>query len=280
MLLIGLSLLLYPSVSNYWNSLHQTRAIAGYTEAVAEIDTEELDKMWEEAQQYNSTLLKNTNRWNMSKEEKKEYESLLNVGGDGVMASINIPSLRLSLPIYHGVDEEELQIAVGHIPGTSLPVGGKGTHCVLSGHRGLPSAKLFSDLNMLTEGDIFIINTLDRTLTYEVDQIRIVLPDELDDLAIDPEQDYCTLVTCTPYGVNTHRLLVRGHRIPNIQGEVQLTADALQYDPVMVAPLVAIPMLLLLLVWLLFHYRDVKGKNKNGVGNKKIKRKRRKDRDT
>jgi sortase A len=163
MLLIGLSLLLYPSVSNYWNSLHQTRAIAGYTEAVAEIDTEELDKMWEEAQQYNSTLLKNTNRWNMSKEEKKEYESLLNVGGDGVMASINIPSLRLSLPIYHGVDEEELQIAVGHIPGTSLPVGGKGTHCVLSGHRGLPSAKLFSDLNMLTEGDIFIINTLDRT---------------------------------------------------------------------------------------------------------------------
>jgi sortase A len=173
------------------------------------------------------------------------------------MGYIEIPSIQVMLPIYHGIEEEVLQAGAGHIPGTSLPVGGKGTHCVISGHRGLVSAQLFTNLDQLKEGDIFLLYTLDRTLTYEVDQIRIVLPDELDDLEIDPNQDYCTLVTCTPYGVNTHRLLVRGHRIANL-ADGTATADALQLDPNMVAMVVAIPMLAFLLILLFKKDREKK----------------------
>ena len=165
-----------------------------------------------------------------SEEDLAEYEALLNIAGSGVMGYIEIPELKVSLPVYHGVDEGVLQIAVGHIPGTSLPTGGKGTHRVLSGHRGLPSAKLFTNLDQLREGDIFMLRILDETLTYEVDQILIVEPHEVEALAIDPNEDYCTLVTCTPYGINTHRLLVRGHRVEN-QAEAQAVrgaADAMQ----------------------------------------------------
>ena len=169
------------------------------------------------------------------------------------MSYIEIPSINCALPIYHGTDEAVLQIAVGHIAGTSLPVGGESTHCVLSGHRGLPSAKLFTNLDQLTEGDVFLIRTLDETLTYEVDQIRIVLPTDLSELQIIPGQDLCTLVTCTPYGINTHRLLVRGHRIENSEdaSDIRVTADAMQIDELVVAPIVAVPMLLMLLVILL-----------------------------
>lgn len=252
---IGLSLLLYPTVSDYWNSLHQSRAIASYTETVAEIDDNTYEEIWKKARAYNAALAKKGNMWKLTQEQKKEYKSQLDVGGTGVMSYVEIPKLRCSLPIYHGTDEAVLQIAVGHIEGSSLPVGGESTHCVLSGHRGLPSAKLFTDLDQMEEGDKFLLRTLDETLTYEVDQIRVVLPNELDTLEIEEGKDLCTLVTCTPYGVNSHRLLVRGHRITNQKDSpaVRVTSDAMQVDPMMVAPAVAVPVLFLLLVWLIAH---------------------------
>ena len=253
MLLAGLSLLLYPTVSDYWNSFHQSRAIASYAEQVAQIDNNVYDQLWADAESYNRTLWGKENRYELSDEELTEYESLLNVSGNGIIGYIEIPSIGCSLPIYHGTDEAVLQIAVGHIAGTSLPVGGQGTHCALSGHRGLPSAKLFTDLDKMVDGDIFVLRVLDETLTYEVDRILIVEPYEMDALEIEAGKDYCTLVTCTPYGINTHRLLVRGHRIENIAQAkiVRVTADAVQIEPLIVAPVVAIPLLLLLLILLL-----------------------------
>ena len=256
----GLSLLLYPTVSDYWNSFHQSRAIASYAEAVAQVDDDTYVKMLEAARAYNEKLAGSEQSWTLSEEEREEYYELLNVAGSGIMGYIEIPSINVSLPIYHGVDEAVLQIAVGHIEGSSLPVGGLGSHCVLSGHRGLPSAKLFTNLDQLVEGDVFMIRVLDETLTYEVDQIRIVEPTDLSALEREDGKDYCTLVTCTPYGVNSHRLLVRGHRIENLKesSSIRVTADATQIDPVIVAPVVAIPILLLLLIWLLVYYRKRK----------------------
>lgn len=258
--LIGLSLLLYPTFSDYWNSFHQSRAIASYAEAVAQVDDDTYVRMLEAARAYNEKLAGSEQSWTLSEEEREEYYELLNVAGSGIMGYIEIPSINVSLPIYHGVDEAVLQIAVGHIEGSSLPVGGLGSHCVLSGHRGLPSAKLFTNLDQLVEGDVFVIRILDETLTYEVDQIRIVEPTDLSSLERKDGKDYCTLVTCTPYGVNSHRLLVRGHRIENLKesSSIRVTADATQIDPVIVAPVVAIPILLLLLIWLLVYYRKRK----------------------
>lgn len=255
--IIGLSLLLYPSFSDYWNSFHQSRAIASYAQSVTTIDDDQYEKMWAQAQEYNTTLAKKQNRWVLSEEEYEEYEGLLNIGGTGIIGYIEIPTIKVSLPIYHGVDEAVLQIAVGHIEGSSLPVGGEGTHCVISGHRGLPSAKLFTNLDEMEEGDHFMMRVLDETLTYEVDQIRIVEPEDLSALEIEEGKDLCTLVTCTPYGINSHRLLVRGHRVENLESasSIRVTADAMQIDPVMVAPVIAVPILLILLIWLLVHYR-------------------------
>lgn len=252
-LLVGLSLLLYPSVSDYWNSLHQTRAIATYAENVAKLDNNQYDQLWEEARAYNEALRFRSNPYFLSEEQKAQYESLLDVSGLGVMGYIEIPEIDVSLPIYHGTEESVLQVAVGHLDWTSLPVGGESTHCVLSGHRGLPSAKLFTNLDKLQTGDIFMLRILDDVLTYEVDQILIVEPQETGALRIEEGKDYCTLVTCTPYGINTHRLLVRGHRIDNIEEAktVRVTADAIQIEPLLVAPIVAIPMLLVLLILLL-----------------------------
>ena len=252
-LLIGLSLLLYPSVSNYWNSLHQTRAIATYAEEVANLNQDQYDEIWAAAESYNASLTNRVNAYQLSDAQKEEYQQLLNVSGLGVMGYIEIPSIDCSLPIYHGTEESVLQIAVGHLEWSSLPVGGESTHCVLSGHRGLPSAKLFTNLDKLREGDTFLLRVLDETLTYEVDQILIVEPQDTAALEIVEGQDYCTLVTCTPYGINTHRLLVRGHRIDNIEEAktVRVTADAIQIEPLLVAPVVAIPILLLLLILLL-----------------------------
>ena len=252
-LLVGLSLLLYPSVSDYWNSLHQTRAIASYAEEVANLDNDTYDQLWEDARAYNQSLLTRSNTYLLSDEQKAEYERLLDVSGLGVMGYIEIPSIDVSLPIYHGTEETVLQIAVGHLEWTSLPVGGMSTHSVFSGHRGLPSAKLFTNLDKLRKGDTFLLRVLDEVLTYEVDQILIVEPRETAALHIVEGEDYCTLVTCTPYGVNTHRLLVRGHRIENIEEAkvVHVTADAIQIEPLLVAPIVAIPMLLVLLILLL-----------------------------
>ena len=211
---VGVSVLLYPTVSDYWNSLHQSQAIATYADSVENMDEQDYEKLWDAAVSYNQKLFQSGHGLGLKDEEKEEYNKLLDVSGTGIMSYIEIPKIKCSLPVYHGTDEGVLQIAVGHIEGSSLPVGGLNTHCVLSGHRGLPSAKLFSNLDKLEEGDIFMIRTLDQTLTYEVDQIRIVLPDEVEDLKIEEGKDLCTLVTCTPYGINSHRLLVRGKRIP------------------------------------------------------------------
>ena len=208
-LLIGLSLLLYPTVSNDWNQLHQSRAIATYTDAVVALDEDAYAQLWQDAQAYNQELLRRADRFVPTEAQNARYQALLNVADNGIMGYIEIPAIDVSLPIYHGTDDAVLQIAVGHIEGSSLPVGGLGSHCVLSGHRGLPSAKLFTDLDQLAVGDLFTLRVLDEVLTYQVDQIHIVLPYELDLLEPDPDLDLCTLVTCTPYGVNSHRLLAR-----------------------------------------------------------------------
>ena len=252
-LLVGLSLLLYPSVSDYWNSFHQTRAIASYSEQVANLDDDKYEELWQAAQSYNESLTKRANEFTLTDEQKKQYEELLNVSGSGVMGYIEIPSINCSLPIYHGTGDSVLQIAIGHLEWTSLPVGGTGTHCVLSGHRGLPSARLFTDLDKVEKGDVFMLRVLDEILTYEVDQILIVEPQETEALKIVEGKDYCTLVTCTPYGINSHRMLVRGHRIDNIEEArtVRITADAMQIDPMLVAPIAAIPLILILLIILL-----------------------------
>lgn len=263
--LIGLSLLLYPTVSDYWNSFHQTQAIAGYAEAVAELDDASYEHYLAEARAYNRALPGNPHRYQPTEAEQERYESLLNISGNGIMGYIEIPAIGVSLPIYHGVEDTVLQIAIGHIEGTSLPVGSPGTHCVVSGHRGLPSAKLFTDLDQLVEGDVFLLRVLDEVLTYAVDQIHIVEPHEVELLEIQEGQDLCTLVTCTPYGINSHRLLVRGHRIENQESAsaIRVTADAMQIEPVLVAPVVAAPMLLLLLVWLLASGPKKKSGKKN-----------------
>ena len=259
-LLAGLSLLLYPSVSDYWNSLHQTRAIATYAEEVANLNQDQYDEIWAAAESYNASLTNRVNAYQLSDAQKEEYQQLLNVSGLGVMGYIEIPEIDVSLPIYHGTEDPVLQVAVGHLEWTSLPVGGESTHCVLSGHRGLPSAKLFTNLDKLREGDTFLLRVLDEILTYEVDQILIVEPQDTAALEIVEGQDYCTLVTCTPYGINTHRLLVRGHRIDNIEEgkTMRVTADAVQLEPMLVAPVVAIPMLLILLILLLLPRRRKK----------------------
>ena len=251
--LAGLSLLLYPTFSDYWNSFHQTQAIASYSKEVSQLDDETFEELKEEAIAYNNSLIGKSNRLNLSKADEKEYESLLDVTGTGIMGYIEISKIRCSLPIYHGTDDAVLQIAIGHIPGSSLPVGGESTHCVLSGHRGLPSAKLFSKLDQLEVGDTFVLRVLDDVLTYEVDQILIVEPQEINSLQIEEGKDLCTLVTCTPYGVNTHRLLVRGHRIENLEDSMyaRITADATQIDSMIVAPVLFIPLLLILIIVLL-----------------------------
>lgn len=254
-LLAGLSLMLYPTVSEYWNARHQSRAIANYNNAVAQLTETDYSDIWEAAWNYNEVLAGKANRYFMSETGKIEYESLLNVAGDGIMGYVEIPKLDCRLPVYHGTDEAVLQIAIGHIEGTSLPVGGLGSHSVLSGHRGLPSAKLFTNLDQIAVGDVFLLHVLNETLTYEVDQILIVLPDDVSALEIDPEQDLCTLVTCTPYGINSHRLLVRGHRVETVEEEVRapilVAANATMVDRWTVAGIVAAPMvLILMIVWL------------------------------
>lgn len=253
-MLAGLGVFLYPSISDWWNSMHATQAIAGYVDAVADMSKEEKANMLKAAKKYNDARPNGVN-FNLSDEELAEYKSLLDITGTGIMGYIQIPSIGVNLPIYHTVDEGILQIAVGHIPGSSFPIGGKRTHAVLSGHRGLPSAKLFSDLDKLKEGDIFTVTVLDRVVTYQADQIRIVLPEETDELAIVDGKDYCTLSTCTPYGINTHRILLRGHRIKNINGDVAIAAEATRIPTYIVVPAVGVPILFIMLVIMLIYYR-------------------------
>ena len=262
-LLAGVAIAGYPAFSDYWNSMHQTRAIAGYAERVAELTNDEYVAVWENALDYNRRLASDPNPWAMTDEDIDDYERQLNVDGTGNMGFISIPRIDVNLPVYHGTSDSVLQTSIGHIDGTSLPAGSVhpdeddydkvefASHSVLSGHRGLPSAKLFSDLDVLEVGDVFYLTVLDQTLTYQVDKITVILPEDSSELALLPGKDYCTLMTCTPYGINTHRLLVRGVRVENDKEliDVRVTADALKIDPLHVVPFVAGPVLLLMILW-------------------------------
>lgn len=259
----GLSLLLYPTVSNYWNTLHASRAVATYVDAVQNMGEDKRREMLQKAIDYNKSLTSDNQRLTISSARRQEYESILDVDGNGMIGYIEIPNVNITLPVYHGTNDDVLQIAVGHLDWTSLPVGGTSTHCVLSGHRGLPSAKLFTNLDQVKEGDTFVIRVLDEVLTYEVDQIRIVEPAAVDDLMIENGKDYCTLVTCTPYGVNSHRLLVRGHRVETESESIRVTSEAIQIEPLIVAPAIAIPTLIIIFVLLIASSNKKKKKQKS-----------------
>ena len=246
--IVGAGLLLYPRFSDWWNSFHQTRAIMNYTETVSGLSPEEYDQLYGAAVDYNARMSERPNPYILPEEAVEEYNSLLNLDENGIMGYIDIPSIGCYLPVYHGTNEAVLQTAIGHLDWSSLPVGGEGTHCVLSGHRGLPSARLFTDLDQVVVGDTFKLCVLDEILTYEVDQILIVEPEDISALQITPGKDYCTLVTCTPYGINTHRILCRGHRIANEnESSVRVAADGAQVEPVLVAPVIGVPLLVILI---------------------------------
>lgn len=258
-IVIGIGLLVYPSLADYWNSFHQSQAIMDYQERVTDLDTSQYEKIVADAAAYNQQFSKTGIKWQMSDEERAEYNQQLSIDDTGNMGYITIPKINVTLPIYHGTTEEVLQTSIGHLEGTSLPVGGASTHSVLSGHRGLPSAKLFSDLDKLKVGDRWTVSILNETYTYEVDQIRIVLPKDLSNIQIEEGKDYQTLLTCTPYGVNTHRLLVRGHRVANEDGDALVVADAIQIEPIYIAPFIGVPfVLILLMIFLVSSHKDRK----------------------
>ena len=236
-ILVGMGLMAYPTFADWWNSFHQARAIQSYAKAVSNLDREEYDRIIAEAEEYNRRISETGVHWNMKEEEIREYNRMLSIDDSGIMGYIDIPKINVRLPLYHGIEDRVLEVAIGHIAGTSLPVGGEGSHCVLSGHRGLPSARLFTDLDKIVEGDTW--------------KIRVVEPTDLSALAIEEGKDYCTLVTCTPYGVNSHRLLVRGHRIANASGEANVIADAILIESVYIAPFIAVPMLVVLIIEML-----------------------------
>ena len=250
--LVGLSVMLYPTVSDYINQKNQSRAVASYSEEVENLSDVDYQAYFDAADDYNRRLAETPDAF-YRPEEVSGYTDTLDVSGTGIMGYITISKIGVELPIYHGTSDGVLQVAAGHLEGSSLPVGGAGTHAVISAHRGLPSAKLFTNLDELEVGDTFTITVLDRVLTYEVDQISIVLPTETDLLQPVEGKDYVTLMTCTPYGINTHRLLVRGKRIKNAENQkhIRVTADALRIEPIIVAPALAVPMLLVMLVVML-----------------------------
>lgn len=250
-LFLGIGLMAYPTFADYWNSFHQTRAVASYAEKVADMNAEDYEKILASAREYNQRLAEQGIQWVISDEQREEYIRQLDISGTGVMGYIKIPKIDVMLPVYHGTDEAVLQISIGHLEQSSLPVGGETSHCMMSGHRGLPSARLFTDLDKLKEGDTFTMTILNETLTYEVDHIWIVEPSDLSHLVLEDGKDYCTLITCTPYGINSHRLLVRAHRIENVNGDAMVVADAIQIRPVYIAPFLAIPILILLLIYVL-----------------------------
>ena len=267
--LLGIAILLYPTVSNYINHINATHAIENYDNTVNELTEAQKEQMLADANAYNASLVANPLPYVTGAPQDDTYKSLLNVTDESVMGYVTIKKLDVKLPIYHGTDDQVLASGAGHLEGSSLPVGGTGTHAVITGHRGLPAAKLFTDLDQMEIGDTFTVTVLEQTLTYQVDQIKIVLPEETDDLAIDPNQDYCTLLTCTPYAVNTHRLLVRGVRIET-PGDAYVPEDAKRINPLAVAPLIATPVLLVLLI-LLLRGRSHKSQ---GMGPKKSKNQR------
>lgn len=251
-LLIGLSVMLYPSVSDWWNKRVQSYAIASYQEAVAQLDDGETERLIEEARSFNAKLAGISNPF-IESSKLPEYNDILNVSGTGIMGYISIPVINVELPIYHGTSAEVLNIAAGHLEGSAFPVGGENTHAVISAHRGLPSAKLFTDLDELVVGDTFTITILDEIFTYEVEEILTVEPSQMEELAIIPQGDYVTLMTCTPYGINSHRLLIRSHRIDTVYTHtVKVESDAMKVDPMLVIPFIAAPLVLLLIIFWFF----------------------------
>lgn len=255
MLFIGVCGLLYPSISQYWNSKTQTRAVENYREILDSLKQEDYNAFFQAAENYNNEL--NELNFPLTEYNKlKGYHDILDVSGTGIMGYISIPKLGVELPLYHGISAEVLNVACGHLEGTSLPVGGDNTHCVLSAHRGLPHAKLFTELDKMQVGDTFTITVLDRAITYQVDQSKVVLPNETSDVQIVEGEDLCTLLTCTPYGINSHRLLVRGTRIENAAPVLHVTSNAYRIDSLVATPVVATPMLLVLLIVLMIKYRD------------------------
>ena len=263
--IVGICIFLYPSVSNYINSKNQSRAIKNYDEALSSLTEEDYTKYWQAAYSYNDALAQKTMNFTLSDEELKEYNSILDPTGTGVIGTIEIENIGVNLPIYHGTEESVLQVGIGHLEGTSFPTGTVSTHTVLSGHRGLPSAKLFTDLDQMIEGDTFLLHILDKTFAYQVDQINIVLPEETQDLAIQPDKEYVTLVTCTPYGVNTHRLLVRAKRVDyNEETKLIVPADATRYGNLIVAPFIAAPLLLLaFILYVIFTSKRFRNRRSN-----------------
>jgi sortase A len=257
----GVTVALYPLVSDYWNSVHQSRVVADYNKMISSHDAQDFTSYFEAADAYNQTLLTTATPFdidNWTDAQKAEYNNLLSVDGNQVMATLDIPKINVWLPVYHGTDESVLQVGIGHIQGSSLPVGGESTHSVLSGHTGLPSAQLLTDLDQIVIGDLFSVTVLDRTLTYQVDQILVVEPDDISALAIVPGEDYVTLVTCTPYGINSHRLLVRGTRVYPAEQEavVVLTGDAQTVNPWLAVAVFGAPVFLLgFVVYLVFRKR-------------------------
>ncbi len=247
----GLSLLLYPTLSDYWNSFHASKAVADYNAKVEDMTQAEYEKILLLAEKYNHELTYSDRGFYLTDQQQRQYNDLLDIGDSGIMGYIEIPNIDVSLPIYHGTSEEVLKIGIGHMEWSSLPVGGNGTHCVLSGHRGLPSARLFTNLDQLVVGDTFVIRVLNEVLTYEVDKISIVEPDDTDSLGIEKDKDLCTLITCTPYGINSHRMLVRGHRVENESEAIRVTSEAVRVDPLMVALVLALLILFVLLILLL-----------------------------
>lgn len=248
---IGVGLIAYPSLANYWNSFHQANAIMDYQERVTQMDTKAYDTILQKAKHYNEQFEKSGLKWRLTDQERQVYNSQLTIDQTSNMGYITIPKINVKLPIYHGTSEKVLQTSIGHLEGSSLPIGGKSTHSLLSGHRGLPSSRLFSDLDKLRVGDRWTVSILNESFTYEVDQIRTVEPDDLRDLQMIKGKDYQTLITCTPYGVNTHRLLVRGHRVSNANGDALIVAEAIQIDPIYIAPFFALLLILILLFFFL-----------------------------
>jgi len=254
---IGLSVLFYPSISSFYNSRVQSKAIVDYEAILRNYDEDKYKEFFEKANDYNVKLKKLASPFT-SHITIKNYDDILNVDGTGMMGYITIEKIKVELPIYHGTSNKVLSKAVGHVEGSTLPIGGVGTHSVLSAHRGLPSSTLFTDLDRLEIGDTFVITVLDRELTYEIDKIVIVNPDEVDNLEINENEDYVTLVTCTPYGINTHRLLVRGKRIANAKKKVYITTEAYKISNLIVTPLVGVPIIFVLLLIILFKKKDNK----------------------
>lgn len=236
----GISLLLYPTVSEYWNSLYQSKVVANYSDKMKKMNQKEKQAAIDKAKVYNESLLMNDARFTPTEEQIAEYKSLLNADGLGMMGYIVIPKIHLKLAVSHTVDASVLQVGVGHLEGSSLPVGGNSTHCVLSSHRGLPSAKLFTELDELVEGDIFYLHVYGQVLAYKVDHIATIEPDDYSLFEIEEGKDLCTLFTCTPYGINTQRLVVRGHRISNSLDGVKLNGDAIKINRYIVAICIAI----------------------------------------